>query len=189
MARWQPNPRERLVLAALELFAERGYEHTTVTAIAERAGLTRSTFFRHFPDKREVLFGGETLPQILTEAITSAPDTTPPLQAIAEALNQVGGQVFPETQRAFVAQRRAVIAANPELREREAVKGVTLTAAMVDALRQRGVPELTARVAAGFGSLAFVLAYDEWTDPANEATFRELTESKLKALHAAAALV
>lgn len=187
VARWQPNARERLVVAALELFAERGYEHTTVIEIAERAGLTKSTFFRHFPDKREVLFGGDTLPTMLNEAVIKAPAGATPLQVIAEALGSVGGQVFPDTQRAFVAQRRAVIAANPELREREALKGVTLTAAMVDALRQRGVPDLTARVAAGLGMLAFATAHDEWIDPANGEAFSDLVRHKLQELHAASA--
>ncbi|MBS2080443.1 helix-turn-helix domain-containing protein, partial [Mycobacterium tuberculosis] len=59
MARWEPDARERLVAAALDLFNERGYDETTVTQIAERAGLTKSTFFRHFPDKRDVLAAGQ----------------------------------------------------------------------------------------------------------------------------------
>ncbi len=187
MARWQPNARERLIVAALELFAERGYEHTTVIEIAERAGLTKSTFFRHFLDKREVLFGGDRMATMLTEAITAAPDDATPLQAVKEAFETVGRESFSATQRAFVARRRAVIAANPELQEREALKGVSLTAAMVDALEQRGVPALTARVAAGLGALAFAIAYDEWVDPANNETFGDLAQRKLEELHAACA--
>ena len=74
MARWQPNPSERLVLAALDLFEQRGYEKTTVIEIAERAGLTKSTFFRHFADKREVLFGGDTMAGLLAEGIETAPE-------------------------------------------------------------------------------------------------------------------
>ena len=61
MARWEPNARERLERAALALFTERGFDATTVAEIADRAGLTKSTFFRHFADKREVLFGGQDL--------------------------------------------------------------------------------------------------------------------------------
>ena len=58
MTRWEPNARGRLERAALELYGERGFEQTTVAEIAERAGLTERTFFRHFADKREVLFCG-----------------------------------------------------------------------------------------------------------------------------------
>src|SRR5437660_5870424 len=61
MTRWEPNARGRLEQAALELYAERGFDETTVAEIAERAGLTERTFFRHFPDKREVLFSGGAL--------------------------------------------------------------------------------------------------------------------------------
>ena len=58
MGRWEPDARGRLVKAAMELYGERGFEQTTVAEIAERAGLTERTFFRHFADKREVLFAG-----------------------------------------------------------------------------------------------------------------------------------
>ena len=75
MARWLPNAAERLVVAALDLFAERGYENPTVIEIAERAGLTKSTFFRHFPDKREVLFGGDAMTGLLIKGIAAAPCT------------------------------------------------------------------------------------------------------------------
>ena len=61
MARWAPDTRERLRAAAMELFAERGFEATTVPDIVERAGVTRRTFFRHFGDKREVFFGDDEI--------------------------------------------------------------------------------------------------------------------------------
>src|SRR5213595_2005373 len=89
MARWEPNAPERLSKAALELFAERGYENTTVIDIAQRAGLTKSTFFRHFQDKREVLFGGDRMSELLAKAIAEAPDTATPLEAVAHALDAV----------------------------------------------------------------------------------------------------
>ena len=143
MARWQPNAPERLVLAALELFAERGYESTTVTDIAERAGLTKSTFFRHFSDKREVLFGGDTMAGLLVEGIVAAPVEATPLEAVANALDAVGREAFTPTLRPFSVSRRAVIAANPELQEREALKGLRLIASMTDAFKRRCVPDLT----------------------------------------------
>ncbi|UNT00629.1 TetR/AcrR family transcriptional regulator [Streptomyces tubbatahanensis] len=65
MARRQPHAPGRLLVAALELFEERGYENTTVVEITERAGLTKSTFFRRFRDKREALFGGGAMTGLL----------------------------------------------------------------------------------------------------------------------------
>ena len=144
MARWEPNASERLAVAALDLFAERGYENTTVIDIAQRAGLTKSTFFRHFADKREVLFGDGSMNGLLADAIAAAPAAAAPLDAVAHALDAIGRRAFTSARRGFVARRRAVIAANPELREREALKGLGLTASMTAALSRRGVPDLTA---------------------------------------------
>ncbi|WP_218671072.1 helix-turn-helix domain-containing protein [Microbispora sp. GKU 823] len=76
MARWQPETTQRLVVAAVDLFTEQGYDATTVAQIAERAGVTKSTFFRHFADKREVLVAGqETLSRLLAEGIAERPRT------------------------------------------------------------------------------------------------------------------
>ena len=124
--------------AALELFAEQGYENTTVVEIAERAGLTKSTFFRHVPDKREVLFiGQDFLVRALTDGIASAPDGAAPLEAVAAALD-AAAEAFPPERREFGPRRQAVIAANPELQEREALKRTGFAAAMTEALRARG---------------------------------------------------
>lgn len=185
MGRWPPNAPHRLVLAALDLFAEQGYEATTVVQIAERAGLTKSTFFRHFPDKREVLFGGDTMSALLGEGIAAAPAGAPPLEAVAYALDTIGKEAFPPERRAFVARRRAVIAANPELQEREALKALGLTASMVDALKRRGVSDLTARVASQLGSLAWQIAYDRWVDAPDSENFGEITRRTLGELKAA----
>jgi AcrR family transcriptional regulator len=185
MARWQPNAPERLALAALELFEERGYEQTTVIDIAERAGLTKSTFFRHFRDKREVLFGGETVAGLLAKAVAAAPTTGAPLDTMAHALDAVGREVFTPERRPFSARRQAVIAAHPELREREALKGLGLTAAMTEALRRRGVPHLTASAAAQLASLASTIAYERWIDPANADDFGVLARRTLGELRAA----
>jgi AcrR family transcriptional regulator len=182
MGRWEPNAQQRLVLAALDLFVERGYESTTVIEIAERAGLTKSTFFRHFPDKREVLFGGATMTAVLVEGIAAAPAGAPPLEAVAYALDAIGMQAFTPQRRVFVARRRAVIAATPELQEREALKALGLNASMVDALRQRGVSELTARVASHLGSLAWQIAYDHWIDGSDGTEFAEIARSTLAEL-------
>jgi len=188
MARWQPNPSERLALAALELFAERGYENTTVTDIAQSAGLTKSTFFRHFADKREVLFGDGTMTGLVAEAITAAPAGVTPLEAVAHALDAVGRRAFTPARREFSTRRQAVIAANPELQEREALKGLGLTTSMAGALGRRGVPGLTARVAAELGALAWKIAYESWSDPSSANDFSELARQALGKVQAASAL-
>jgi len=183
MARWQPNAAERLVVAALDLFAERGYENTTVIEIAERAGLTKSTFFRHFPDKREVLFGGGVaMSALLAEAISGAPASAAPLEAVAHAMDAVARQAFTPGRRELSARRRAVIVANPELQEREALKGLALTASMTDALTRRGLPEMTACVAAQLGALAMKIAFDRWIDASNEETFDDIARQTLSEL-------
>src|SRR3954468_4286286 len=179
MARWQPHASDRLVVAALELFEERGYENTTVIGIAERAGLTKSTFFRHFPDKREVLFGGGVMTGLLVDGIAAAPAGAGLLEAVAHALDVIGREAFTSDRREFSARRRAVIAANPELREREALKGLGLIASIIDALERRGVPGLPARVAAELGALAWKIAYERWSDPANEEGFGDLVRRTL----------
>ncbi|HWG26228.1 helix-turn-helix domain-containing protein [Actinospica sp.] len=185
MARWQPNSSQRLALAALELFEERGYENTTVIDIAERAGLTKSTFFRHFQDKREVLFGDDAMARTLADAIVAAPATAAPLEAVAHALEAVGRQIFTPERREFSARRRAVIAAHPELQEREALKGLGLTASMTDALTRRGIPDLTSCVAAQLGALALKIVYERWSDTANGDGFSEAARRALDEVQAA----
>jgi AcrR family transcriptional regulator len=187
VGRWQPNAPQRLVLAALDLFAERGYDSTTVVAIAERAGLTKSTFFRHFSDKREVLFGADTITGLLVEGIAAAPAEASPLETVAYALDAIGREAFTRERREFVARRRAVITANPELQEREALKALSLTTATIDALKQRGVSDLTAHVASQLGSLAWKLAYDRWIEEPDGDDFGEIARRTLGELKAASA--
>ena len=91
MGRWEPDARGRLEQAALELYGERGFEQTTVAEIAERAGLTERTFFRHFADKREVLFGGAgVLEELLVSTVADAPESAAPIDAVAAALEAAG---------------------------------------------------------------------------------------------------
>jgi AcrR family transcriptional regulator len=187
MARWEPNAAQRLAEAALDLFAERGYERTTVIDIAQRAGLGKTTFFRHFPDKREVLFGGSALGDLLAGAIAAAPPDATPLEAVAHALDVAGTEVFTSERRAFVARRRAVIAAHPELREREALKNAGLIAAIAGALGQRGVPDLTARVAAELGALGAAIAYERWSEASAEDAFGPIARRALSDVQASAA--
>ncbi len=189
MARWEPNTRERLVRAALELFTEQGYDATTVSQIAERAGgLTKMTFFRYFPDKREVLFaaGQEIHGRLLADAIAAAPGPATPLQAVAAGLDALTG-TFTDDRREFAGRLRAVIAGNSELRERAVFKRAGLTEAMREALEKRGVPDPAASVAAELGIGAYYRAFDQWADPASEQTLTALTRQALDQLRAATA--
>jgi AcrR family transcriptional regulator len=187
MSRWEPNARERLMRAALELFTERGYDSTTVAEIAERAGLTKRTFFRHFTDKREVLFWGqEALSRMFADAIATAPASATPIDAIEAALESAQVAFGPD-RREWVVQRQAVIAAHSDLRERELLKSAALTAAIADALRARGVADPAASLAAELGNLAFRTAFARWVDPANEREFAELARQTLQELRAASA--
>ncbi|MEU8279210.1 helix-turn-helix domain-containing protein [Microbispora bryophytorum] len=187
MARWEPNAAERLAHAALDLFAERGYENTTVIDIAQRAGLAKTTFFRHFQDKREVLFGGGSMNELLVEAIAAAPATAAPFEAVAHALDAAGREVFTPERREFITRRQAVIAANPELQEREALKNLALIASMIDALERRGVPGLTARVAAELGALASTIAYERWSQTTTGDDFGKVARQALDDVQASTA--
>lgn len=163
MARWEPGARDRLVLAAVDLFADQGYDATTVAQIAERAGVTKSTFFRHFPDKRELLVAGqETLCRLLVEGITTAPASATPLEAIAAGLERAANAMGP-LNRELGPRLKAAIAASAELQERDALKSVGLANSMSDALETRGVPDPVAHLAAELGVLAFKQGYAAWT--------------------------
>ena len=164
MARWEPGARERMVLAAVDLFTEQGYDATTVAQIAERAGVTKSTFFRHFPNKRELLVAGqEALSQLLTEGIAEAPQNASPLEAVAAGLERASSAMGPMN-RELGPRLKAAIAASAELQERDALKSVGLAAAMTSALVARGVPDPIAHLAAEIGVLAFKRGYAEWLE-------------------------
>jgi AcrR family transcriptional regulator len=164
MGRWEPGARERLVVAAVDLFTEQGYDATTVTQIAERAGVTKSTFFRHFPDKRELLVAGqETLSRLLTEGIAQAPAEASPIEAVAAGLVRASTAIGP-TSRELAPRLKAAVAASTELQQRDALKSVSLAAAMTAALVARGVPDPIAALASELGVLAFKRGYAEWSD-------------------------
>ncbi|MFI6873735.1 TetR/AcrR family transcriptional regulator [Streptomyces sp. NPDC050400] len=163
MGRWEPNSRERLFAAALELYAERGYEQTTVAEIARRAGLTERTFFRHFPDKREVLFlGSAVMEEQLTKVVTEAPASASPLTAVAAAIEAVSAGM--QERQDSVLVRQSVVAAHAELRERELIKRAKLAATMTEALGARGVDPLAARLSAEAGTAVFHVAFERWVE-------------------------
>ena len=181
--RWEPNARGRLEQAALELYRERGFDQTTVAEIAERAGLTERTFFRYFADKREVLFWGQDmLREIYVSTIADAPDSATPIDAVAAAL-LAAAPVFRD-RHDLARQRQAVIAANPGLQERELLKRASLASAMADALRERGVADPAASLAAEAGVIAFKTAFARWVSEPSEQDLARLIRESLDQLRA-----
>jgi AcrR family transcriptional regulator len=182
MPRWEPNARERLERAALEIFAERGYDATSVAEIADRAGLAKSSFFRHFADKREVLFAGQDiLADLFSEGVRGADPSATPIECVAAAL-QSAAVVFTEQRHQIAPQRRAVIAANSELQERELLKRARLASAVADALQARGTDETAARLAAEIGTIAFSIAFARWLAQENIESFGEIADAALAEL-------
>ena len=130
---------------------------------------------------------GNTTQRLLFEGIAAAPANATPLEAIAHALDVAGQTLFVPARREFVTRRRAVVAGSAELQEREALKGLALLASMTEALRQRGVADMTAEMAAQMGALALKLAFDRWLDPRNEAEFGQVARRTLAELQTATA--
>jgi AcrR family transcriptional regulator len=170
----------------MELFAERGFEATTVAEIAERAGLTKRTFFRYFSDKREVLFAGsEALQGKFVEAIAGAPADATPLDAIARGLDAMA-DLFEEIGEA-PRRRQAIIAANPDLQERELIKMIGFAAAAAAALRDRGVAEPAASLAAEAGIAVLRIAFEQWVAGPKGQDIHKLLRDSLAELKAVAA--
>ena len=186
MGRWEPDARGRLEQASLKLYIERGFEQTTVAEIARLAGLTERTFFRYFADKREVLFAGAgTLQEFFVSTVASAPDSAAPIDAVAAALEAAGALL--QERRDSVRQRQAVIAANAELRERELIKLASLASAMADALRQRGVGDPAASLAAEAGIAVFRVAFERWINETSQRDLPQLVRESLDELKAVTA--
>jgi len=186
MGRWEPNARGRLERAAMELYGERGFEQTTVAEIAARAGLTERTFFRHFADKREVLFwGAGALQELFVNMVASAPESAAPIDAVAAALAAAGAVL--QERRDGSRQRQAIIAANTELQERELIKLASLASAIADALRRRGVTDPAASLAAEAGIAVFKIAFERWVSETSQADLPDLIRDSLDELKAVTA--
>lgn len=184
MVRWEPGARERLQLAAMDLYVNRGFEQTTVTEIAESVGLTERTFFRHFADKREVLFNGqEQLREEMLAGLTAAPDGATPLELVAAALD-ASADFFSDDRRDYSRRRQVVISAHPALQERELLKLAALATALAAGLRDRGVPEPTATLAAESGVTIFGVAFGQWIGEGESGSFAELVREGFTALRA-----
>ena len=182
MGRWEPDARGRLAKAALELFVDHNYERTTVAEIAARAGVTERTFFRYFADKREVLFaGGHELEEILVKSVAAAPPSVAPLDAITSALETVATEVFAD-RHGYARHRQQVINSSSDLQERELLKLASWTGALVAALRDRGVSERAASLAAESGVAVFKTAFTRWVSQDNGQDLDEIIKQTLAEL-------
>src|ERR1700722_16704334 len=181
VSRWKPDARGRLAKAALELYSERGFANVTVAEIAERAGLTERTFFRHFADKREVLFsGGSALEERAVAALDGPPAPLGTIDAVGVAVEAAAGVL--QGRRRFAAQRQAVISANPELQERERIKLASLAAALAAGLRRRGVSDTAASLASEMGTAVFRIAFERWIKEGKERDFSQIVAESLDEL-------
>jgi AcrR family transcriptional regulator len=181
MGRWEPNARGRLAKAAMTLYAEHGFDQTTVAEIAARAGLTERTFFRHFADKREVLFYGmELLRDRLVRAVADSPASATAMDAVSAAFEAAGAVLQENPER--VRLRDEIVGANAELRERELIKLAALASAVAGALRDRGISEPTASLAAETGVAVFKAAFARWISEPGQADLPETIRESMEAL-------
>jgi AcrR family transcriptional regulator len=164
MSRWAPDAALRLEGAALELFAEQGYSATTVPQIAARADLTTRTFFRHFADKREVLFLREReFPTVVATLLAAAPPALTPLQLTMFGFETIAAQQF-GLWRDSIAARRRIIRSDEGLRERELLKSSMLSEAIRHALTEAGIANEEATLVAAFGVLVFDVSLGDWLE-------------------------
>ena len=186
MGRWEPDARGRLEQAALDLYVERGFDHTTVAEIAERAGLTERTFFRHFADKREVLFSGAApVTELFVRTVEEAPASDSPIQAVGAALEAVAALI---QARGSAAQRRqSVILAHAELRERELQKMASWAEALAEGLRRRGVKEPIAALTAETAIAVFRVAFARWVEQPERRNLPRIVRQSLEQLRAVVA--
>jgi AcrR family transcriptional regulator len=184
MSRWQPDARERLERAAVELFTEQGFAATTVPQITERAGLTTRTFFRHFADKRAVLFGGDEIPRLVAALIADAPPSMDPATLVLDGLTAFAAAQF-EGRRAEIRQWRAIVRSDEGLRERELRKRDAVHEAVRSGLAARGVSATNAAVLAGTSVTLLYTAVDEWVEAGDERPLAEFILDGVRALRAA----
>lgn len=178
MGRWDPDAEGRLKQAAFALYVERGYADVTVAEIAAAAGLTRRTFFRYFPDKREILFAGaHTFQAAVVTAVAEAPHDRALIDVLVTALAAGSAQLA--VHRPYARGRRDLIASSLDLQERELAKMASLTTAVTAALYHRGATLLRARLVAHTGVAAFTTAYDRWLDDDQTAELPALIHQSL----------
>lgn len=162
----------------MALYTEQGFERTTVADIADRAGVTARTFFRHFADKREVLFAGsEELERHMVEAVSAASAEAQPMEAVSAGV-LAAAEMF-AGRRDYSRRRQRVIAATPVLRERELIKLASLATAFTDALRKRGVAPTVAALAAETGVAVFRVSFERWVAESDEVALEDVMRATL----------
>lgn len=183
MGRWEPGAAQRLPHAAMELFAQRGFEATTVAEIADRAGVTERTFFRYFTDKREVLFAGqEAFESTFIDAIDAVPAGAALIDLIAASAAAGGDALQQGRGREFARARHAIIAANEQLHERELLKLAKLATAIAAKLKARGVDAVPARLGGDLTVSVFSDAFGRWIARDENRDLVELQRESLAAL-------
>jgi len=172
----------------MELFQERGYARTTVSDIAERAGLTERTFFRHFTDKREVLFSGsKDLEQLMVDSVVNAPKNLAPLEVAVRACEEAARLLQARRDLSEVRARNSIVTEHAEVRERELIKMAALAAALTQALHARGVSEPMASVVAETGISVFKVGFERWISaPKKPGDFAKHIRAAAEALKVAA---
>ncbi|MBF4631464.1 TetR/AcrR family transcriptional regulator [Clavibacter michiganensis subsp. phaseoli] len=185
MARWEPDTRGRLLRAAVELFAERGYEATTAAQIADRANVTRTTLFRHFADKREILFQGQDeLVALAADGVAAAPPASAPFEVLRAGVLPLCA-VHTEDRRGIRQGLATVIPASPELRERAVHKRSAVADALHAALADRLGDPRQAGVLADLGVRAYYDGYAAWIDAEEREPLADVVRAELDAAESA----
>ncbi|MFG6503076.1 TetR/AcrR family transcriptional regulator [Microbacterium sp. P05] len=181
MARWQPDARGRLLHAAIELFGEQGYDATTAAQIAERAGLTKTTLFRHFADKREILFQGQDmLVGLATEGVRDAPRDSAPFALVRAGVLALS-TLHPAESRETGRLVDEILAASSELQERATFKRAAITAALYTAVVERTGDPRQAGVLADAGIRAYYDGFAAWVEGSEDGPLAEVVEHELAA--------
>jgi AcrR family transcriptional regulator len=185
VSRWRPGARERLQQAALELFAEQGFAATTVPEITARAGLTTRTFFRHFADKREVLYADDAeVPGLVARMMAEALPSADPLTLIVEGLRTVAETRF-EPRKAALRARRDLVRSDGRLQERDLHKRAVMSEAIQDGFRARGVEPARAALLAETCVTLISVSLTEWLEDGGDRTLYAIILDTLETLRAA----
>ena len=185
MGRWEPDARGRLLHAALDLFADQGYEATTAAQIAAHAGLTKTTLFRHFADKREILFQGQpALVSVVASGVASAPDEATATELLRAGVRALCEWHVPEQQE--IGRRiRPLVDLSPELQERTAFKRSVLAGALAEALHERRVERRAAAALSDVGIRAYYDGFAAWTDARRDEPLWDVVSEELIAIEVA----
>jgi AcrR family transcriptional regulator len=181
MGRWEPDARGRLLDAAVELFTERGYDATTAAQIAERAGLTKTTLFRHFADKREILFQGqESLVAVAQDGVASVPAGSAAFDALRAGVLALC--VMHDAGRRDLGRRLdAILSSSTELTERAFFKRATITAALHEALVARLRDARQAAILADVGVRAYYDGFAAWIAAPEDGPLADVVSTELEA--------